>query len=326
MGEKEQYWLGYDLGGTKMRVQVFDQNFKELAKCKQGTKAHKGTQDGLLRIRGVIDEVLELAEIKPEQLSGIGVGCPGLVDHLSGVVLSAPNLNWSKVPLRDELQKAFSCPVALLNDVDAGVYGECQFGAGQGGNCVLGVFSGTGIGGGCVYQGQIIMGAKLSAMEIGHMQMVPHGALCGCGRRGCLEAHAGRLAIASAASAASQRGHAPWLREHYGTKLSNVRSKALAESVSHGDLAVENIIRQAAQWIGAAIGNMVNLLGPDIVVLGGGLAEAMPQLFLEEVTKTAKEHALPALIDSFQVAVAQLGGAAVAQGAAAWIKKQVQTT
>ena len=135
----------------------------------------------------------------------------------------------------ESVEQALGCPVVLLNDVDAGVYAEYCRGSARSSRCTLGVFPGTGIGGGCVYEGQILRGAVSSCMEIGHVQMLPDGPLCGCGQNGCLEALASRLAISAAAAQAAYRGQAPNLRRLAGTKLSNIRSGVLAKAIRAGD-------------------------------------------------------------------------------------------
>ena len=323
MAATEKLWLGFDLGGTKMCAYVFDSAFKVLGFQKRKTKAQEGMEASFQRIFQTIRDALDSAGASPKQLAGIGVGCPGPLDHVRGILLSTPNMGWVNAPLKKVLEAEFKCPAAILNDVDAGIYGEYSFGAGKNGRCVLGVFPGTGIGGGCVYQGGIIMGATSSVMEFGHMQMIADGPLCGCGRRGCLEAIASRLAIASAAAAAAQRGAAPWLLKNAGADLAAIRSSTLADAIKNGDHAVEVIARQAAQWIGIAVGNAVNLLGPDIVVLGGGLVEAMPTLFKNEVAKAAATRVMPGFVGTFKVVTAKLGDKATAQGAAGWARKQV---
>ncbi|MCA9182478.1 MAG: ROK family protein, partial [Planctomycetales bacterium] len=252
-----------------------------------------------------------------------GIGAPGPLDLDNGIIMSAPNLGWEDVRVKDHLEKHFNCPVVLMNDVDAGVYGEYRFGAGRGTRCVLGVFPGTGIGGGCVYDGQVIRGKTGSCMEVGHMQIAADGPLCGCGRRGCLEAVASRLAISAAAAQAAYRGDAPNLRAEAGTDLSEIRSKVLARSVAAGDKAVEEIIKNAARSIGVAVGNLVNLLLPEKVILGGGLVEAMPELFVNSVTRSATKRVLPTYVDTFQVVAAQLGDDAAVMGAAGWAQKTV---
>jgi glucokinase len=313
-----KHCIGFDLGGTKMLAVVFDPSFKAVARSRKKTQAHEGQKAGLQRMTLTIRKAWKGAGMEGRQPAALGVGIPGPLDPVRGIVFDMPNLGWSKLPLKKQLEATFGCPVSLLNDVDAGVYGEYRFGAARGARCVIGVFPGTGIGGGCVYEGQVLMGRGRSGFEIGHVQVVPDGPLCGCGRRGCLEAVASRLAIGSAAATAAFRGEAPHLLELAGMDLAKIRSGVLAASIKAGDRAVEQIVRTAASWLGVGIANAINLLTPDVVLLGGGLVEAMPELFREEIEKSARARVMPAFSDIFQVKLSELGDDAVAKGAAAW--------
>lgn len=307
-----------------MFATVFDEQFEPMGRERKKTKGHEGAKAGVDRIIGAIRTALDQAQVQPSDLSGIGIGCPGAVDLDRGVIEDAANLGWHDVRLRDKLAAEFHCPVVVVNDVDAGVYGEYRFGAARDARCVLGVFPGTGIGGGCVYEGRIIRGRKYSCMEIGHIQVRPHGGrLCGCGRYGCLETEASRLAIAAEAARAAFRGDAPHLLANAGTDVSSIRSGALAESIKAGDTAIELIVRRAAEMIGLAVGNVANLLAPDIVVLGGGLVEAMPRWFVEVADASAREHAMPAFAKGMKTVPARLGDDANVLGAAAWAQAVV---
>lgn len=314
----ERVWVGFDLGGTKMLAAVLDADLRLVGRSRRKTKAALGPKTGLERIMTTIREALADASVRPEQIAGIGVGCPGQIDLDEGVVIESANLGWRDFPIRAALEEAFGCPAVVLNDVDAGLYGEYRFGAGKGGRCVLGVFPGTGIGGACVYEGQLLRGRKVSCLEIGHVQVDPRGLPCGCGRVGCLETEASRLAIAAAAAMAAYRGAAPHLLALAGTDLSAIRSGVLAEAIRLGDQVIEQIVRRAAGQIGSVVGDVVNLLAPDVVVLGGGLVEAMPELFVSEVEDAARGRAAPPFSKTFKVLAAKLGDDAVVRGAAAW--------
>ncbi len=312
------FHIGFDLGGTKMLAAVFNGKFEVLAREKKKTKANEGSQAGQERMVCLIKEALSKAGVSTKQVGCIGVGVPGPLDLNKGLLLELTNMGWKDVPLKKTLELAFGCSVTVANDVDAGLYGEYRFGSAQGARCALGVFPGTGIGGGCVYNGDILRGKDNSCMEIGHMQVMPEGPLCGCGQRGCLEAVAARLAISAAAAVAAQRGEAPALLKEAGADLADIRSGTLASSIAAGDKAVEAIVRQAARWLGIGIAGAINLLAPDLVVLGGGLVEAMPKLYLEETERAARERVMPSFKKSFQVVAAKLGDDAVVFGAAAW--------
>jgi glucokinase len=320
---KKRFWIGFDLGGTKMMAKVYTDELKAVGERRRKTKPQDGVEAGLERVRDTIREALSEAKVGREELAGIGIGCPGPLDLDKGVLIDAPNLGWRKVKLREHLEGAFRVPVVICNDVDAGVFGEYTLGAGRKMRCVFGIFPGTGIGGGCVYEGRLLRGRKHSCLEVGHMQMVPNGALCGCGRRGCLETLASRLAIASACAAAAYRGEAPYLLKTAGMDLENIRSGMLADAVRAGDKAVERIVRDAARWLGVGIANVVNLLAPDAVILGGGLVEAMPSLFKDEVESSVNEHVMPSFREVYKVYLAVLGDDATAAGAAAWARESV---
>lgn len=319
--DKRKYWVGFDLGGTKMMAVVFDDAMKVLARERKKTKGHEGVDAGMARIVDLVRESLAVAKISPDELCGIGVGSPGPLDLNRGVILDTPNLGWKDAPLRKTLEQALGCPASVINDVDAGVFGEYVHGAGKGARCLVGVFPGTGIGGGCVYDGQLIRGKVLSAFEIGHIQMIPDGPRCGCGKRGCLEAVASRLAISAAAAAAAFRGEAPHLLEEAGTDLREIRSGMLARAIENGDNVIREIVADAARWLGRGLATAVNLMAPDVVVLGGGMVEAMPKLFEKEVSKGLEEAVMAPFRGTYTLALAKLGDDATATGAAAWARR-----
>ncbi len=314
---KRRFWLGFDLGGTKMMAAVYDRNFRLIASARAKTKGVEGAAPVLKRIKATIEEALRTAKLSARDLSGIGVGAPGPLDLDRGIILHAPNLGWHNVRLKDALERAFKCPAIVANDVDAGTYGEYRFGAARGGRCVLGVFPGTGIGGACIYRGRIIRGKTASAMEIGHIEVDPGGRLCGCGRRGCLETVASRLAIAAEAATAVHRGESPILAKLAGTDLAAIKSGTLAKAIKMGDKVVEQIVRHAAHRLGQATGNVVNLLAPDVVVLGGGLIQAMPVLYLKEARRGILDRALKDFTPDLKIVAAKLGDDATVMGAAA---------
>ena len=322
--ENDQYWIGFDLGGTKMLAVVFDRQFRPLGRARRKSKGFEGKRAGLKRIVETVHDAVADADINLSRVGGIGIGCPGPLDIRRGVIHEAPNLGWKDVPVKSTLEKELNCPAIVANDVDIGVYGEYRFGAGRDAHCVAGLFPGTGIGGGCVFRGQLLQGANCTAMEIGHIPIMADGPLDGAGNCGTLEALASRLAISSAAAAAAYRGHAPALRESAGTDISAIRSGALSRSIDQGDQAVEKIVRHAAGHLSLGIVTMVLLLAPDVVVLGGGLVEAMPDLFVEEVRQRTRERLLPAYRDVFRIVVAELGDNAGVMGAAAWARELIE--
>lgn len=322
---KRKIWIGFDLGGTKMMAVVFDDKLKVLAKRRRKTRSSAGEQVSLDRLTETIAQALTEAGVAEEEIAGIGAGVPGPLDLQKGIILEAPNLGWKNVDLKDYLSKKFKCPATICNDVDAGVFGEYTSGSGQGYRCVLGVFPGTGIGGGCVYEGRIFRGSRSSCMEVGYLQMATAGASAGAGPVGTLEGLASRLAIAAEAAKAVYRGQAPHLKELAGTDIAKIRSSTLAKSIDMGDKAIEEIVRTAAEQVGRGIGSLINILAPDVVILGGGLVEAMPKLFLESAREGIKRNVLPSLADCAKLKVSELGDLAGATGAAAWIRQEAES-
>jgi glucokinase len=317
---KTRTWCGFDLGGTKMLALILDDQLKIIGREKKKSRGESENSVSIERICKVITSALEQAQLTSQRIAGIGIGVPGTLDLKHGIILEAPNLGWKKVNLKELLEKEFACPVVICNDVDAGIYGEYKMGAAQGSHCALGVFPGTGIGGGMVYNGLLFTGKTCSSLEIGHIPVVPNGIRCGCGRYGCLETVASRLAIASAAAAAVFRGEAPALQKLAGTDISAIKSGILAEAIQSGDTVIENIVKNAARYLGRALGGVINLLTPDKIVLGGGLVEAMPKLFLNTVTDSTNESVMPSYTNIFSITTALLGDDATALGAAAWAK------
>lgn len=320
----KRHWIGFDLGGTKMFCVLFDHKFNAVASLRKKTKTEEGAEASVDRMVDMVQALLEESRLDRSAIGGIGIGTPGPLDLDRGIVLEAPNLGWENTPIRDIFEKKFKVPVAVVNDVDAGTYGEYRFGAAQKARCVVGVFPGTGIGGGCVYEGKLLRGKTGSCMEIGHISIAPKGRLCGCGKRGCLETVASRLAIAAECAVAVYRGEAPALQKLAGTDITKMRSGVLAEAIREGDKIVEKIVRNAARQLGVAIGNVVNLLAPDVVVLGGGLVEALREIYLEEVAAAIEKRAMASYVKSVSLVTAKLEDLATAAGAAALAAEMAQ--
>lgn len=321
MEAKKKYWIGFDLGGTKMQCTLFDDALQQVGARRRRTKGELGVEASLERIEQTIAKLLEEMQIEPGQLSGIGIGCPGPVEWEKGIVRVAVNLGWQNVAVGDYLENKFQCPVAVLNDVDAGVYGEHCAGAGKGARTTVGIFPGTGIGGGCVYDGQILRGKVLSCMEVGHVKICGSPRVGATGMTGTLETEASRLAIASELAKLAFRGEAPYLQKEVGTDLGDIRSKAIAEAIEKGDTEVERVVQEACEMIGFSVANIVLMMCPDCVVLGGGLVEAMPEFMVRHVAKVAKRSVFECYRDEFEVRAAVLGDDAATVGAASWVRK-----
>lgn len=324
MNEKSRNWIGVDLGGTKMMAVVFNDEFEAIGRSRKKTKGREGMDSGLERINELIAEAMQSASVTADQVQGLGIGCPGPLDLEKREIRSAPNLGWKDVPIAKSIESKFGFPVAVANDVDAGVFGEYKFGAGKNARCVVGIFPGTGVGGGCVYEGHLLRGTNWTCMEIGHIPLVPWGPLDGAGNPGSLEGMASRLAIAGHAAQACYRGQAPNLLAIAGTDISNIRSGQIAEAIKKGDKAILEIVSNANRYLALSVVTIVHLLAPDVIVFGGGLVEELHEHMLEPIEKMARKRILPSLRNVFKIAKAKLGDDAGVRGAAALGKQAVQ--
>jgi len=316
MLEPGDYIIGVDVGGTKLMAVVYDHKFNPVGRSRKHTKTGKKEPVEHRLIR-VIREALE--ESKVDAVKGIGVGSPGPLNPDTGVIIDTPNLDWKDFPLADTLSNEFGVPVAVDNDVNLGTYGEWKFGEAQDCRNLVGIFPGTGIGGGIIIEGRLYRGFTGAAGEVGHMTVQPGGPYCGCGKRGCLEAVASRIAIAAEVAKLAARGDAPSVLADCGTDIGKIRSGAIAKAVAAGETMVEGVVRHAAYQVGIAVANLINVLSPEAVVLGGGLVEAMPDLYLGEVRQAVKDHAMPFLRKDVRIIPAQLADDATVKGAAAYM-------
>lgn len=314
------YWIGFDLGGTKMMASVLDANYNVLGSARKSTNGSDGAAKGRNKIIKAIHEAIAEAGVDPKGLQGIGIGCPGLVNPDKGILIFAPNLGWTNMALRRLLQNQFKCPITVLNDVDAGTYGEYALGAGKGARSLLGVFPGTGVGAGFVYNGQLVMGRAISAMELGNL-LLP-GTHIGSPVFGTvtLEDLTSRLALASQAGLACYRGQLADLDKKTQGSLRNIRSKALANAFRSGEDAAMIMFRNSIRYLGMGVATVVNLLAPDRITLGGGLVEELPDLYLNLLKEEVEHYAIPELARGIKYSLAKLGGQAVATGAVAWMR------
>ncbi|MDP1587636.1 MAG: ROK family protein [Prosthecobacter sp.] len=316
------FWIGFDLGGTKMMASVLDANYNVLGSARKSTNGSEGAAKGRGKIVKAIHEAIEAAGVSPKGIQGIGIGCPGLVNPEKGLLVFAPNLGWTNMALRKLLQTEFKCPVAVLNDVDAGTYGEYILGAGKGARSLLGIFPGTGVGSGFVYNGQLVMGKSISAMELGNL-LLP-GTHIGSPVFGTvtLEDLTSRLAIASQAGIACYRGQLPELDKKTEGALRSIRSKALANAFRSGDDAAMIIFRNSIRYLGMGVAMVVNLLAPDRITLGGGLVEELPGLYMNLLKEEVERYAIPELAKGIRYSIAKLGDQAVTAGSVAWLRNE----
>ena len=320
----ERCSIGFDLGGTKMFAVVFDDNFKVLGSARVPTEGHRGPKDGMKRIAATAQDAMKDAGIKAKDIRGFGIGCPGVVDFEKGILRRAVNIGWEDVKVASYLGEKLGVDVTVLNDVDAGTYAEYAMGAGKGARSLLGIFPGTGVGGGFVYEGKILRGRAASCMEIGNVRLAGttlEGAMHEPVR---LEALAGRLGVAAACATEAARGGAPSIMEKAGTDIKAIKSGTISRAIDGGEDAIARIMERSVHYLGLGAAAVVDLLAPDTIVLGGGLPEKMPDLYTKGLKKSIEAHAQPALAKGVKVVIAELGDYAVVKGAASYAINHVK--
>jgi len=279
------YSIGIDLGGTKILAGIVDTEKGIVVEtAKKRTK--KLEADFIVqRIIETVEKAICKAQVPLSQISSIGIGAAGQVDRKNGILLSAPNLNCFDVELKKILEEHFSIPTYVGNDVEVATLGEMKFGSGAGYNNFVCVFVGTGIGSGIICDGKHLKGATGTAGEIGHIIVDSNGRLCGCGEHGCLEAYASRTAIEKRILGSIKKGHKSIITE--SIKESGViRSKDLSDAINAGDEIVLSAITEASEYLSNGLASVINFYNPELIILGGGLMEAIDLFYDLTVKKT----------------------------------------
>jgi glucokinase len=286
--------VGVDLGGTKMHAAAVDEQGAVLASERAKTLPEEGADAVIGRIAGLIRDITATLGAEPRDVTAVCVGVPGGVDDRAGVVDKAPNLHWEKVPLSRLLGDAIGGGrVFLDNDVRVAVLGEHAYGVGKGSRNMVGIFVGTGIGGGLVVDGRLHLGSRGAAGEFGHMVLEPDGPKCPCGKRGCAEALASRTSIERDVRAAIAKGKkSRVLKLMKKEKRPRLTSSVVARALADGDPVMTKVFRRAQDYVGMLVANVVNATDPEVVVIGGGLAERLGEDMVGRIREVAYERFL----------------------------------
>lgn len=312
-----RYILGIDLGGTKVMAAVLDPAGLVVSRAREKTRGWRDDEEVFATIAGVGRQAMEEAGVDQDQLAAVGIGAPGPIDFDTGYVIETANLRFKNFPLGPRVAEEFGSPTIIENDVNAGMYGEFKAGAALGASDVLGVFVGTGIGGGLILNGALYRGFNKAAGEIGHIIVKAGGPRCGCGNRGCLEAVASRTAITRDIRNAIKRGKRSVVSKKAARKNEVLSGQDLKEAYDADDEVVRKIVHRAAQYIGIGIGSLLNVLGSEMVVLGGGVVEAFGDDIVDRIERAARKTAFEINSRNVRIIRAQLGDDAGVIGAAA---------
>ena len=312
---RQNYLVGADLGGTQIRACLADVQGKILREAHQPTLAQEGLQPVLGRIKRTLHQVMD--SVSRDDVQGIGMGSPGPLDPVTGVVVEAANLpGWKNVPLRDILMDEFHLPVWVNNDANVAALAEHRFGAGRGYSDVVYLTISTGIGGGFICGGKLLLGVHGYAGEPGHITLEPNGPRCNCGNIGCLEALAAGPAIARRATELLRSGQPSSL-----VTLLEANHELTAEMVGkaaqQGDAVALQAVQRASYYLGIGVLNLIHLFDPAVVILGGGVSKLGALLFgpVQELVRergiTAQQRETPIVPAELGDQVGLLGGVAL---------------
>lgn len=314
-GEKK-YAIGVDLGGTKIEIGMIDER-GHLYRHERILTAKTGAESVEFQIKEQIDSLQRQMGVA---ICGVGIGVAGQVDHHTGEIFFAPNLNWRNISLQKNMEAALQLPVYVLNDVRAITWGEWLYGAGKGIQDLLCIFVGTGIGSGVISGGHFLHGHSNTFGEIGHMTVDFNGPLCTCGKRGCLEAFSGGWGIGARAKDAilSDRNQEAGqiLLQLVNHQINDISAQQVIEAYHQGDLLALEILENSMRALVAGIASAVNVLNPRRLVLGGGVIDGLPEM-IEWIEKGVKNNALASATTTLEIVRSSLGKQVGVIGAAA---------
>lgn len=282
-------FIGVDLGGTNLRVGAVDRHGQVFYRNMLPTQVSLGLHEVVERIIYLIGEVIHQVKASGSLIGGIGIGSPGIIDIGSGTIISSPNFpEWKHVPLKEMIENRLGLPTLVDNDANAFAFGEKWAGVGKKVRSLICLTLGTGVGGGIVFNDRIWHGADGMAAEIGHMTIVPDGLKCNCGNYGCLEMYASASSIVRRIRAALEAGQSSKVLEQVGGKMEEITPDLVYQLALEGDPLAVKIMKETATYLGIGIANLINLLNPEMIILGGGLTNAWDFLYPLTVAEVQK--------------------------------------
>ncbi len=310
----KKYRIGVDVGGTNVKIALVDLDGKIAFSNTVPTRAEMGYEAGVNNIKQAIKDLMQESNQTNKTVEAIGFGLPGQIDYKEGMVKNLPNIpGWVNIPLAKIIEDEFSIPTRLDNDVRCAALGELNFGAGKGCENLICITVGTGIGSGIILNGKLVRGAANAAGEIGHIKMEMNGGpLCGCGDYGCFEAYASGPAIVTMAKEYISGGKSAKYKEMAADGI--ITPYIVAQAALQGDTVSIQIFKQMGKIIGTGLASVVNLLNPEKIIIGGGVADA-GEILLDPIRKTILDRAMPIQANSLKVVPAQLANAAGVIGA-----------
>jgi len=314
--------LAVDIGGTKILSAIISSEGEIIAREYRLALADEGPQAVINRVLLAIDHTLDQSNMELCDLDSISIAAAGAIDYEKGIVTLSPNLpGWRDIPLRDMVRERFRADSWLINDANAAALGEHHYGAGRGVKNLVFITVSTGIGGGIIIDNRLYSGTSGSAGEIGHTTVDINGPRCSCGNVGCLELLASGAAIAREAAKRISQGDRSSLSEIMAGRIENITAEKVSLAAQSGDSLALEVIAVAAGYLGVGIANLVNIFNPEVIIIGGGVAN-MGDLLFEPVRKEVSERAYQLAAQAVRIVPAQLGEDAGVLGAAVFAFEQ----
>lgn len=310
------YYIGVDLGGTSVKVGLLNEKYEIIDKVVGPTGNERSSEEVLKDMAMLCKEIMAKHNLQEEDVHSIGIGCPGIASPKEGIIKFSSNLNFDNVNVRNEIQKYINRDVYVENDANCAALGEVVCGAAQGEKDVIVVTLGTGVGGGIIVDGKIYGGAFCGAGEVGHHVMVLDGRECGCGRKGCFEQYASATAlIKDAKAAASAHPNTALIGMAEDNDIENINAKVVFDAAQAGDELAIKVLDTYFRYVAHGITNLINIMQPAAVVLGGGMSAQKENLTMP-VTKYVQEQMYGGLKLTTAIKAATLGNDAGIIGAA----------
>ncbi len=320
-----KYAIGIDIGGTKISMVLGTHAGKILSRRVISTQTDLQTRGCLEEMAENLQRLIRDSGISKKQILGIGVGLPGPVDTQKGVVPRSPHLGgWKGFPLQKWLSKKMGLPVFVANDANAAAIGEKIFGQGRKAKNFIYMTVSTGIGGGLVVNGELVEGASFVAGEVGHMTVVPKGEACKCGKLGCLEAYASGTAIAAFAAKEIKAGKI-FRIPRFTTQGNKITAREIGLAAEKGDSLALKVYERAGFYLGVGIANLLNVLNPEMIILGGGVFKSAPPHFWRAMLQSAKREAWPQAFQAVKIVRTKLGDLVGDLGALALVFEKLRS-
>ena len=315
------YYAGVDLGGTNTKIGILNREGDILKSRIIKTLSAEGVDNTLERIWKTIQELAQELDINIKNIKGIGLGIPGPVLEQSIVAFFA-NFPWERnINIKEKLEKLTGIETKLDNDANIIALGEAKYGAAKGSKSSVTVALGTGIGGGIYIDGKLVSGAKGAGGEVGHMKIVKDGKLCGCGQRGCFEAYVSATGLIREAVSRLTVNKQNLLYKMIDGDLMKLEAKDIFDAAREGDAFSLDLVDYEAEYLALGIANILNIINPEVVVLGGGVALA-GDILLNPMREKMVKYALPVTLEELQIVQGVLGNEAGIKGAAALVMNE----